>query len=464
MRVRAGIVAALVALPLAASVLPPEPELPDLRRGQAAARRGDVALAERDLVPLAHLGYLEAQVALAGLYGRSEDVETLRKAVHWYRVALERDPNVAVPLARALLKAGEPEHYDEAIKFLRQADRKGDARALAGLIEFYTDHPDRAPGGNVARLVARASKVNSPETETAVIRWYRHNVRDDRDAAELARRCDKAKERLPDCFVDLARFYRGRNARDKLRDLTADAVKRHAAGGLPGPLLERMAWSMVQESVPGEPLPEAAYPLLKRMMGSSLTAQVRVARLQVEYPHLDPESNPEKILLGAVERGSTEAALALGRLYMNGIRVTADPRKAERYLQEAAATEPAAHYYLGRLYKRGELGESDPERAARHLLTAARGGYARADYLMAQLFSDGRGVRVNRVNALVFASLAARNGVPHAEGLVQQLRASTSAQERSRAEQILNQEVVARGPAATATAQRPAAPPPGGSP
>jgi alginate biosynthesis protein AlgK len=459
MKLARGLAACALAVSVAGLALPPEPDLPDLRRGQKAAELGDVAGAERDLLPLAQMGYLDAQKSLAGLYAQSESPQMLEKAVHWFRVAASQDRDVVVPLARVLLKLNEPATFAEAEKFLREADKKGDPRALAALLEFYTDHPERDPQNSVLKLVARAEKADGPEVEGALIRWYRHNLTNDKVASALAQRCVKAKDRIPECYVDLAKAYRTRGDRKALDKLTAEAARSHESGAMTSPLLERVAWSMVSESVPGEPQPDLAYPLLKRMMESSPTALVRVARLQVEYPHLDPQANPEKLLQSALAQGSPEAALALGRLYMNGTRVTPDPQKAERYLRDAAATQPAAHYFLGRIYKRGELGLADPERAAAHLLTAARGGYARADYLLAQLFSDNRGVRPNRVNAWVFATLAAKNGVAEAPPLANSLRAGMAPADRKRADTLLEQETVERTRAAQAAQQQAAAPP-----
>jgi alginate biosynthesis protein AlgK len=454
-----GLAACALAVSLAAGALPAEPDLPDLRRGQQAAAAGDVAGAERDLVPLAQMGYLDAQKALGAMYARAETPQALEKAVHWYRVAASQDPEVVVSLARVLLKLDEPSTFAEAEKFLRAADKNGDPRALAGLLEFYTDHPERDPKRTVTQLVARAEKERSPEVEAALIRWYRRNATDGEVSAALAGRCARALERVPECYVDLARHHRARGDRKSLDRLASGATRAHESGALSPVALERMAWSLVQDSVPGEPQPDLAYPLLKRMMDGSPTALVRVARLQVEYPHLEPQSNPERLLQTALAQGSLEAALALGRLYLTGTRVSADPHKAERYLREAAEAEPAAHYFLGRMYKRGELGDADPERAAAHLLTAARGGYARADYLLAQLFSDNRGVRPNRANAWVFATLAARNGVADAPPLLGSLQAGLPPAERKRAEALLQQELVQRTRAAQSAQQQAAAPP-----
>lgn len=456
-----GLAACALLVSLAGGALPSEPDLPDLRRGQKAAQAGNVTDAERDLVPLARMGYLAAQVLLAGLYAQSEQPETVEKAVHWYRVAASQDPAVLVPLARVLLKLNEPNTFAEAEKFLRNADRNGDPRALAALLEFFTDHPERDTRGETRGLVARAEKQRGPEAEAALVRWYRRNTADERVAGALALHCARARDRIPECYVDLARYFRSTNNRKELGRIVVEAPRRHASGQMPSLVLERMAWSLVSEGVPGEPMPDRAYPLLKQMMAASPTALVRVARLQVEYPHLDPHSNPEKLLQSALAQGSLEAALALGRLYMTGTRVTADPHKAERYLREAAETQPAAHYFLGRIYKRGELGAADPERAAQHLLTAARSGYARADYLLAQLFSDNRGVRPSRVNAHVFASIASRNGVAEAAPLLGALRAGLSAPERRRAEALEQEELVERARANQGATRQQAAATPG---
>jgi len=452
-----GLAACVLAVALACPALPPEPDLPDLRRGRASAEAGDVAAAERDLVPLARLGYLDAQLALAALYARSQERPTLEKALHWYRIAARRDPAATVPLSRVLLKLDDPSTFAEAEKFLRAADRKGDPRALAALLEFYTDHPERDPRGTVGALVARAEKQRGPEVESALIRWYRRHTGDARIAAALAARCARALARVPECYADLARHHRARGERAALARLTADGVRAHRRGALPAPALERMAWSLVQESVPGEPLPELAFPLLRRVMDASPTALVRVARLQVEYPHLDPDGNPERLLRTALAQGSPEAALALGRLYLNGTRVPADPQRAERYLRQAAAAEPAAHYFLGRIYQRGHLGEADPERAAAHLLAAARGGYARADYALARLFSDDRGVRPNRVYAWAFASLAAGSGLAEGPALAAQLRASMTPGERRDAEALRGREQARRAAAGAHPAPQQAA-------
>ncbi|MNN39816.1 hypothetical protein D3C81_1538680 [compost metagenome] len=64
---------------------------------------------------------------------------------------------------------------------------------------------------------------------------------------------------------------------------------------------------------------------------------------------------------------------------------------------------------------------------------------------LAQLFSQGRGVQPNRVNAYVFGQLAQRQQVASAGELMSQLEPQLSPAERSQAQQLLKREEQARG-------------------
>ena len=116
-----------------------------------------------------------------------------------------------------------------------------------------------------------------------------------------------------------------------------------------------------------------------------------------------------------------------------------------RMSRKAAASEPQANYYLGQIYRRGFLGKVYPQKAADHLLIAARAGSASADMALAQLWSQGRGVRPNRVNAYVFGSLAQRQQIPQAGDLMSELQPQLQPAELSQAQQLLKREEQARG-------------------
>lgn len=435
--------------------------LPDLERGKLALARGDIAAAQRDLQPLANSGYPEARIRLASVYAQSESPADQARAVQWYRAGLEQDPTLDLPLARVLARSGTPEALAEAERLLRQAQDRGEPRALAELIVLFTDHPERDPYGNAQRLVQRAEALGSPlpELRAAVVRWYRKSPAGTHLGQQLALRCEEALDQLPDCHVDLVRHYRASGDAQRLDRSIEAASRAHAQGRLPQPVLERVARMLVAEDLPTEPRPEAAHRLLRQVQELSPDGQVLLARLLIDYPFLDADARPEEVLAQAYARGSAEAALALGRLYLDGRRVVADPPLAERYLQESARSLPAAQLFLGRLYERGELGESDPARALEHYLAAARGGDHRADLALARLYSANRGAKPDRVNAYIFATLAWRNAVPHAEQTRQQLRDAMTPAELQYAELLVQQELAARSAAAgdTATAARPAA-------
>ena len=418
---------------------------PDIERGKAALDSGDTDAAERDLAPLAQLGFEEARLQLARVYARRDDPASRQRAIALYRTLLQNDPSVAVPLARALVEEGTPVTLQQAEEILLRAEAEGDPRAEVELLKLYSDHPERDGKNRAPALAQAVAKQRGDDAESAVIKWYRRNAdATGRYAKELVARCEDAKDRQPDCYVDLARHYRTVGDDKALRKLCDAAMARFGGGGLPPRVLERLGWSLVSDDYPGEPLPEVAHPMLKRAAEASDVAAVRLARLLIEYPHLEPEGAPEQLLKKAAAQGNPEASLALGRLYLDGKLAPADPAKALRHFEKAAAALPNAHYYIGRIYKRGYLGEADPVLAAQHYLTAARNGYARADQALAQLFSDNRGVRPNLVNAFVFASIAAQHETPEGAAMLQQIRAALKPAQLREAERLLQRERAAR--------------------
>ena len=425
--------------------------MPDMQRGKRALEAGDIETARSDLEPLAQQGYEDAEMQLARAYAKSGDPAAMQQAIAMYQELLKRDPTVAVPLARMLLMdTTNQQALSQAEQMLLKADAGGDVRARVALLELYSDHPERDGKKRAPKLAEAVAKLKTPDAEAAVVKWYRRNaLADKRYANELIKRCESAKDRLPECYVDLGQHYRGTGNKKSLAKLTERAQARFTASALPNAVLERLGWSLAREDLPGQPQPELAQPLLTRAAETSDVAKVRLARLLIENPHLDPEGNPAGLLQQAVERGNTEAALALGRVYLDGKLAPADPSRAAKLFKQASVDQPAAHYYLGRIWKRGYLGKSDPVQAAQHFLIAARSGYPRADQALAQLFSDNRGVRPNLPNAYVFAKIAADAKTPEGALMLSQIRAQMKPGQLQEGERLLRIELAARGPSAT---------------
>jgi alginate biosynthesis protein AlgK len=89
-------------------------------------------------------------------------------------------------------------------------------------------------------------------------------------------------------------------------------------------------------------------------------------------------------------------------------------------------------------------------------LQAARAGSRGADLALAQLFSQGRGIKVERSYAYVFARLAKLREMPQADELLIALESYLGPQEKAQAERLLQQELQARGGLLPGSGQAPA--------
>ncbi|MDB5970727.1 MAG: sel1 repeat family protein [Hydrocarboniphaga sp.] len=494
--------------------------LPDLKRGQLAATEDRMDDAEADLLPLAELGYVEAQIALGKLYARIGTPDRIAAAIVWLRHAGQRAPvPVQVPLGRLLARSNDPNELVEAQQLLSTAyaDRR-DSEALAGLVRLYSGHPQLDRERQVARLAARAEKIPQPDTLSAAVGWYRSTPQIEGHPAHLLELCRKAIDQVPECHIDLAKDARRRgdhkqlekqvddsivaydaqllsetaltslarvlvddpkddsndpipnlSALDvKLSDVEEDegeaALRQQAAEhsqispGCSGPSLPVAAKPAGDDAAPTDAAtsaaaqeiaaePELAGKVLQKLLQGQGLAPVLAAGVVVRYPYLLPGTDVEARLKQGDEDGVPEARLYLGTLYLQGARAVRDPARTLQYLSKAEhdpQTALQAHYFLGRLYQYGYLDESSPLLATRHLIYAARHGYASADGAIARLFSSGKGLCPNLLDAYVFAKLAVAGGSDNTAPLLAAIKAQLSPQQATEAEQRLRAEIAAR--------------------
>lgn len=435
---------------------PPAHALPDLARGLAALERGDVAAAEADLVPLAEQGFPRAQTALARLYAQQEAPASLRKAARWYRAQLARDPAARLALARVLMRL-PPEERDaaEIDTLLREALDAGDDSALPLRLRWLREHP--ALDADAQALAQRAAQSNDLDTRAQAIAWYREHADVPAHADALATLCARDRKALPDCYGDLLRHLRAKkDARgvDALRTELLAALKR---GALPDAALERAASALASQDLPPPVDARNAYRLLRAVRTPGTETRVRMARLLIDDPTLDAQADVDALLARALDEGSPDAAMLVGRRHLSERHPQANPARGRELLEKAAAQLPAARYDLGRYYERGYQGGVDAARALEHYLAAARHGVARADLALAQMFWANRGVRVDAVNAYAFARLAQHAGVPGAQELLDELRQSLDEPRLHEAQRLAQREFDARR--AHAAAPAPAATP-----
>jgi TPR repeat protein len=231
--------------------------LPDLARGKMAAAAGRVEEAERDLVPLSERGYVDAQLALGRLYSHAATTDANAKAIRWLREAAAKTPDAEVPLARALVRSGDPKELANAEQLFDKGwSERQDPEALAGLIELYASSPALDRTHRAPELAAEAEKLQQPATTGAVIRWYRATQDQGEHAAKLLTLCRKSLDLAPECYVDLVRAARAKGDRDTLTQLVHAAMSQFGQDRVPFNVAAGIARSLV--STPNDDDPEAA--------------------------------------------------------------------------------------------------------------------------------------------------------------------------------------------------------------
>ncbi|AYC31875.1 sel1 repeat family protein [Pseudomonas cavernae] len=420
--------------------------LPDQRLAQEAMTRGDTATAAQNYRQLADLGYADAQVGLADIQLESGDPEQLRQAEATYRQAATHSPRAAARLGRLL--ASKPGTSDaerhEAEALLKDAMAAGEQNTLLPLTLLYLRYPQSFPQVNVQQQISQWRAAGQPQAELAQVLLYRSQGSYDQHLDEIERICTAALAREDACYVELATVYRKRGQAEQQHALVEQLQSAYRQGLVPAQRVDAVAQVLADPAL-GTPDVPTAKTLLEQIAPSYPAAWVSLARLLYD----NPDQGDIDQLLSYLDKGRAaaqpRAELLLGKLYYDGKLVPPDPRKAEQHLLKAAPSEPSANYYLGQIYRRGYLGQVDPDKALDHLLSAARSGQNSADFALAQLFSQGRGVQPDPVNAYVFSQLAVQAGKPEAPALAAQVEQQLSAAQRAEAQQRLRAERQFRG-------------------
>ncbi|WP_373273685.1 alginate biosynthesis TPR repeat lipoprotein AlgK [Pseudomonas taiwanensis] len=420
--------------------------LPDQRLAQEAMARGDTGTALQNYQQLADLGYVDAQVGLADIQLQSGDPAQLRAAEATYRQAAANSPRAAARLGRLLAsKPGSTEaEQREAETLLKDAMAAGERNTVLPLTVLYVQHPQTFPEVNMQQQISQWRADGQPQAEMAQILLYRAQGTYDQHLDDIERICEARLAVEDACYVELATVYQKRGQPEKQKALIAKLQAAYRSGQVPPQRLDAVARVMTDPTL-GPPDMESAKALLEPIAPTYPEAWVSLARLMYEAP----EAADVDQMLDYLERGraagSPRAELLLGKLYYEGKLVPQDPAKAEQHLLKAAPTEPSADYYLGQIYRRGFLGEVEPDKALDHLLRAARSGHANADYALAQMFSQGRGVQADLVNAYVFSQLAVQAGRAEAPALAAQVGQQLSPIQRTDAQKKLQEEQQFRG-------------------
>ncbi len=390
--------------------------LQDVDYARLQANNGFADKAEKTLKELGDDGYVEAQLALADLYSKSDDPALLAKAGVYYRRAREFSKKADYNYVRWLEKMSRIDAaYMEPARraLLQRQETFHDALPL--LARFYTFHRTDYPDADIAPLLDAMLRngINGKEEVTGIL-----NTIDDpqRYSALINRLCgaDNVQIPTPVCLQLHFKLAKAANDSDKIDllsrqlqenyHLTASAGKTNSLSPETEELLYRCAFILLNNTSGPR---HVAAGLHLAALGSAKSPRLFLLLARQEYRQRMLLSDEELVagLVQLVGQGNAEAKRILGRMYATGQRVIDDPVKAEQLLVQIP-DDPRASLYLGRLYLTGKLGVEKLQAGVNHLLFAARRGESKAYYELAKAFNGWPGIRSNTTYSWVFATMA----------------------------------------------------------
>ena len=422
--------------------------LPDQRLANEALQRGDTATAEQHFRQLAQLGYANAQIGLADLQLAGGSEQDLAKAERTYRLALDESPRAKSRLGKLLARkpGSSAAERREAAQLLNDAFAAGEQDTLLPLAMLYLQYPQDFPGMNVQQRISSWRQQGHSQADLAQILFYRTQGTYDQHLGEIERICQGMIAQADVCYVELATVYQKQGKAEKQQDLLKRLLAGYRAGAVPAQRVEAVALVLADAEL-GKPDENQAQKMLEAIAPSYPAAWVSLARLLYDYPGLGDTETMLSYLDNGRAAALPRAELLLGRLYYEGKLVPQDPHKAEQHLRKAAPSEPSANYFLGQLYLRGYLGDIYPQKALDHLLSAARNGQINADFALGQMYSQGKGIQPDLVNAYVFSQLALPKNTPQASELARAIAQRLTPAQLAQAERLLREERQLRGTA-----------------
>ena len=420
--------------------------LPDQRLANEALKRGDTALAAQNYKQLADLGYSEAQVGMADIQVDSRDPAQMKQAEATYRAAASVSPRAQARLGRLLVaKPGSTEaEQQEAEGLLKKASAAGEGNTLIPLAMLYLQYPHSFPNVNPQQQISQWRAEGKPEAGLAQVLLYRTQGTYDQHLDEVETICKAALATTDICYVELATVYQKKAAPEKQAELIKQMQAAQARGAVSAQRVDSVARVLGDASL-GTTDEKTAQSLLEGIAPGHPASWVSLAQLLYDFPELGDVDTMMKYLDNGRAADQPRAELLLGKLYYEGKMVPADAKIAEEHFKKAVGREVAADYYLGQIYRRGYLGKVYSQKALDHLLTAARNGQNSADFAIAQLFSQGKGIKPDPRNAYVFSQLAKARNTPQATELAQTLEAQLPPAQLAEAQRLLKQEQAVRG-------------------
>ncbi len=371
--------------------------------------------AEASLQELSNDGYVEARLALADLYSRSDELEKLLLAGDYYKEMRDVSEKADYKYVRWLgrMSYRESSYREGAYRELwKRQESKNDVLYL--LAQFYSHHGEIYPPEELESIFPELL-VDIDANKESLVKVINTMNHPERFSEYISQLCgvDPEPALRSDCY-QLA---------FKLAKMTNDEV---IIDGLVQQFEKRIVESIEENNTTLDPVEEetlyrCASILLNDENGPRhIIAGLKVASLgydlsprlfllgaKVEYKR--KILMPNNILLSGLQKLANEnnpdATLILGRMFAEGYRVVDDPLKGE-YLLRKLIDNPRAELYLGRLYLSGKLGVEKLQDGVDTLLSAGRNGSHKAYYHLAKAFNGYPGIKRNSTFSWVFANMA----------------------------------------------------------
>lgn len=299
---------------------------------------------------------------------------------------------------------------------------------------------------NVQQQISSWRQAGYPQAELAQILLYRTQGTYNDHLGEIEQICTQLITESDACYIELATVYQLQGESEKQQALITRLMNAYHSRAVSPHRVDGVAQVLADADL-GKPDENQAKEMLEAISPDYPAAWISLARLLYDYPALGDSETMMTYLNNGREASLPRAELLLGRLYYEGKLVPQDPLLAEEHLRKAAPSEPTANYLLGQIYLRGYLGDIYPQKALDHLLSAARSGQINADYALAQMLSQGKGVVPDLPSAYVFSQLALPKETQASVDLANEISHKLTPAQRSQAEQMLREERQVRGTA-----------------
>ena len=139
----------------------------------------------------------------------------------------------------------------------------------------------------------------------------------------------------------------------------------------------------------------------------------------------------------AAEQAYAKADYQLGKLYRDGLGVTASEIESAKWYQKAAeGGYSRAQYRLGRLYLDGQGVQPDENLACEWFEKSAMQGYVKAQYILGVCYARGIGLRKDYIMSHAWLSLASQSGDDFVEKVFNKVQKKVNADEKVQANRL----------------------------